>query len=219
MVVAPPPATPSAPSPFAIPRPLPRAEEPDGRVLLHGMTWKDYEILLAVRGDRAGVRLSYLDGTIEIMSPSHSHEHIKKTLARLVEACCDERALDLTGIGSWTLKNAPEERGVEPDECYIVGAADKPVPDFALEVIWTHGGLDKLEIYRPLGVHEVWVWDRAEGLRIYGYTGSAWEVRPRSRFLPDLDPAWLSTFLDEPNQSAAVRGMRASLRAATGAGQ
>jgi Uma2 family endonuclease len=45
------------------------------------------------------------------------------------------------------------------DECYIVGPdQNKEVPDLALEVVWTSGGLDKLEIYRRLGVGEVWIW-------------------------------------------------------------
>ena len=29
----------------------------DQRVILYGMSWKDYEIMLAIRGDRAGVRI------------------------------------------------------------------------------------------------------------------------------------------------------------------
>ena len=203
----------AAPSPFTPPRP----SEGDGdqRVFLHGMTWKDYETLLAVRGDRAGVRLSYLDGTIELMSPSRNHETIKTTLARLLEAYCDARGIELDGCGAWTLRNAPKEQGLEPDECYFVGETgnDKDVPDLAIEVVWSHGGLDKLEIYRGLGVPEVWVWDRAEGLRVFSLGEAGYELCARSRILPDLAPAWLGTFLDQPTQSAAVRALRAALSA------
>ncbi|WP_437757749.1 Uma2 family endonuclease [Sorangium sp. So ce1389] len=193
-------------------RPRPHHEESDQHVILHGMTWKDYEILLAVRGDRAGVRMYYLNGAIELMSPSRSHEGIKTTIARLLEAYCDERGIELSGYGAWTLRNAPRERGAEPDECYIVGDTNKEIPDLAIEVAWTHGGLDKLEIYRGLGVAEVWMWDREEGLRIFALAGERYELRARSTFLPELDPAWLGGFLDQPTQSQAVRALRAALR-------
>ncbi|XYI00237.1 Uma2 family endonuclease [Sorangium sp. So ce1128] len=193
-------------------RPRPHHEECDQHVILHGMTWKDYEILLAVRGDRAGVRMYYLNGAIELMSPSRSHEGIKKTIARLLEAYCDERGIELSGYGACTLRNAPRERGAEPDECYIVGDTNKEIPDLAIEVAWTHGGLDKLEIYRGLGVAEVWMWDREEGLRIFALAGERYEPHARSTFLPELDPAWLAGFLDQPTQSQAVRALRAALR-------
>ncbi|WP_437678838.1 Uma2 family endonuclease [Sorangium sp. So ce131] len=193
-------------------RPRPRHEENDQHILLYGMTWKDYEILLAVRGDRAGVRMYYLNGAIELMSPSRDHEGIKTTIARLLEAYCDERGIELSGYGAWTLRNELKARGAEPDECYIVGDTNKEVPDLAIEVVWTHGGLDKLEIYRGLGVAEVWVWDRDEGLRVFALSNEGYQPRARSAFFPDLDPAWLAGFLDQPTQSQAVRALRAALR-------
>lgn len=196
-------------------RPRPRLVEPvedDQHVILYGMTWKDYEILLAVRGDRAGVRMYYLNGAIELMSPSHSHEEIKKTIARLLETYCDERGIELNGYGSWTLRNAPQERGAEPDECYIVGETKKDLPDLAIEVIWSHGGLDKLEIYRGLGVAEVWVWDRQEGLRVVALAGEGYAPRPQSALFPELDLAWFASFFERPTQSQAVRALRAALR-------
>src|SRR5262245_62088564 len=116
----------------------------DQRVVLNGMTWKDYEILLAVRGDRADVRMAYMNGAIELMGPSFHHESVRVTIARLVEAFGDETGLDLNGYGSWTLKNALVERGLEPDECYVLGVAHEgDVPQLAIEVVWTSGGLNK----------------------------------------------------------------------------
>src|SRR5437016_2447314 len=103
----------------------------DHRVTLHDVSWEQYEALLEMRGDRAGVRMAYLRGELELMSPSRSHEGIKKTLARLLEAYADERGLDLNGFGSMTLKSRPKERGVEPDECYELGGGPKEFPDLA----------------------------------------------------------------------------------------
>src|SRR5690606_33605516 len=64
-----------------------RSSEPheDHYVHLRGVTWADYLRLLEVRGDRSVPRLTYLEGTLEIMSPSLTHELIKSYIGRLVE--------------------------------------------------------------------------------------------------------------------------------------
>jgi Uma2 family endonuclease len=168
-------------------------------------------VLLAVKGDRAGVRMAYLEGDVELMTPSRSRESIKTTIGRLLEAYAEERGVDLNGYGSWTIKSAPKERGVEPDACYIVGVERKEAPDLAIEVVWTHGGLDKLEIYCGLGVGEVWMWkDGAIAISALGDAG--YQRVERSRLLPDLDLAFMTSFLDHDSQTQAVRAFRAALR-------
>src|SRR5262245_32528524 len=134
-----------AAAPAVNPTSPPREE--DQRIFLRGVTWSEYEILLAIRGDRAGVRIAYLEGDLENMSPSVAHAGIRQTIAGLLEAYAVERRIHLNGYGSWTIKLAPKKRGVEPDECYVLGTERKAAPDLAIEVVWTHGGLDKLEIY------------------------------------------------------------------------
>lgn len=69
-----------------------------------------------------------------------------------------ESDVSLNGFGSWTLKKELREAGAEPDECYIVGeSTEKAVPDLAIEVEWSRAtGLSKPEIYRRLGVRELW---------------------------------------------------------------
>ncbi len=194
--------------------PIAATEGPhDQRVILRSMTWKDFEVFLALRGDRAGVRAYYLDGEIELMSPSGGHESLKTIAARLLEAWADERGLEFNGFGSWTLKSDPNEAGAEPDECYVVGATSKEVPDLAIEVIWTYGGLKKLEIYKRLGVREVWMIDRHMHIQVHVLRTAGYEVTERSELLADLDVAWLSTFLTNESQSQAVRAMRAAMRA------
>lgn len=201
--------------------PMKHVEEPlgeppgaeDQRVILSGMTWKDYEVVLAVRGDNAGVRLYYLDGRIELMSPSDGHEGLKTMLARLLEAWADHFEIELNGYGSWTLKNVPEEVAAEPDECYVLDAPHKDLPDFVIEVAWTRGGVKKLEVYRGLGVREVWLIDRSHRIEIHALRENRYERVARSELLPDLDLAWLAGFLSSPSQSQAVRAMRAALAA------
>ena len=64
------------------------------------------------------------------------------------------RGVDVTGCRA--LKNAPGQAGAEADECFIVGPdARKERPDLAIEVVVSHGGIDKLAIYARLGIREV----------------------------------------------------------------
>lgn len=183
----------------------------DQRVFLHDVSWEGYERILEIRGESSGVRISYLEGQLEFMSPSIDHERIKTTIARLLEAWCEECGPDLNGYGSWTVKREDVERGFEADECYILGCDVKERPDIAIEVVWTHGGIDKLEIYRKLDVPEVWMWDQGK-IVVHHLRGEAYVTATRSELLPDLDLGALVSFLDTENQTQAVRDYRARIR-------
>lgn len=184
----------------------------DHFVVLHGVSWSDYQRVLEIRGDRSSPRIAYLEGRLEIMRPSDSHERIKSLIGRLVEVWCLEHDVEFTTVGSWTLEDKTTDRGVEPDECYIFGPARKTQrPDLAIEVIWTSGGLDKLKIYRKLGVAEVWIWRRGT-LTPHVLRGESYETAARSEVLPGIDLGQLIRFLDQPTTSAAIRAYRDSLR-------
>jgi len=187
-----------------------RLEDPDQRVILNGIDWWQYETFLAIRGDSAGVRVTYLEGQLEIMSPSQTHAMLKTLIARLLETYAVERGLVFEGYGSMTMRNAPKLRGIEPDECYAIGAP-KDSPDLAVEVMWTRGGIDKLDVYRGLGVKEVWIW-RKEELKAYELRGDAYAEILQSVVIPGLAPSFIRQFLDYETQTEAVRKMRDALR-------
>ena len=46
---------------------------------------------------------------------------IESLIARRFEAWCIDRNVELMPYGSWTLKDRKEDRGAEPDECYVFG--------------------------------------------------------------------------------------------------
>lgn len=184
----------------------------DQRVVMRNMPWSHYEVLLALRGEAAVPRIAYLRGVVELMSPSHGHEGTKVVLRRLVAAYAEEIGVDLWGYGSWTLKEARQERGAEPDECYILGRPEaKEVPDLAIEVTWTQGGIDKLEIYRGLGVGEVWFWEKG-AVSVHVLRGGRYESAARSAVFPELDLDLVGRLATHPNQSEAVRELRAHVR-------
>jgi len=182
----------------------------DHIVQLHDASWEDYERLLAIRGDKSAPRITYLEGTLQIMSPSRDHESIKTLLGRLLEAWCADHGVELMAFGSWTIKERQDERGVEADECYIFGTERRNRPDLAIEVEWTRGGLNKLEVYHKLGIAEVWRW-RKGVLQVHLLRGDEYIEAPRSALLPDLDLALLASFADRPTITQAIRDYRAAL--------
>ncbi|HVW26054.1 MAG TPA: Uma2 family endonuclease [Polyangiaceae bacterium] len=198
-------------------RPLPVPSDPEATdhfVYLRGVRWSEYEALLAMRGERSVPRITYLEGTLELMSPSKYHEKDKTFLGRLLEAWAIEKGIQLEGYGSWTLKNSKEERGVEPDECYTINripVSEDDRPDIAIEVIWTSGGINKLEVYRKLGVKEVWYYERGS-LRFYTLEGDAYGEIARSALLPDAEPSLFVRCMGEASQTDAVRALLAALR-------
>src|SRR5712691_6352281 len=100
--------------------------EHDHIVHLHGVSWTDYLRVLRMRGDHSAPRITYLDGELEIMRPSRHHEWIRRAIGCLVEVLCLERGIDFSTYGSWTLKKKKDERGAEPDECYVFGEVRSP---------------------------------------------------------------------------------------------
>lgn len=184
----------------------------DQIVYLRDATWADYERLLALRGEKSVPRLTYLKGTLEILSPSRSHEDIKSLIGRLFETFCLVRGIRFSAYGSWTLKSESQKRGAEPDECYVLGPnpKDKATPDIAIEVVWSSGGIDKLEVYRKLGVREVWYWRKGR-IGVHALRGDAYEEISRSELVPEMDFDQLLSFLDRPTAYDAIQDYRAAL--------
>ena len=78
-------------------------------------------------------------------------------------------------------------------------------------MVWTSGRIDKLDIYRKLGVSEVWYW-RNGRIQPYCLRGERYVLVERSEVLPGLDLALLTSFIDQPTTFAAIRGYRQALR-------
>lgn len=188
-----------------------RAVEQDQRVFLHGVSWEEFEQILAIAGETRGLRMTYLEGELELMSPSHFHEGLKKTIGRLVEIWAIDHDLELQGYGSWTLKKKVKKCAAEPDECYILGMPKGEMvrPDLAIEVEWTTGGIEKLEVYRRLQVREVWIWEDGR-LNLFLLRGDEYVRILKSRLLPDLDMKELARCASIENQTAAIRAFRKS---------
>ena len=185
----------------------------DTIAVLSGLHWSDYQRMLELRGDASVPRFAYLRGQLEIMTPSMSHESIKSRIGCLVEVWCLENNVEFSPYGAWTLENNSAEGGLEPDECYVFGTNAEPVrPDLAIEVVWTSGGVKKLDIYQQLGVQEVWFW-RKNQISIHLLVDGEYVEASQSRALPGIDLTALVSFLDRSSASQAMREYRALLSA------
>jgi Uma2 family endonuclease len=194
--------------PLSYPPPPQRPGEQ--RVLLTGVPWETY-VALRDAVDTPGVRMTYCEGVLEIMSPLPAHEDAKKTLARLIEMYAIERDVPLHGYGSTTFRSAAKARGLEPDECYCIGRRLNDVPDIAVEVVLTSGGIEKLSVYAGLGVREVWFWED-DAFHLHALRAGRYEPIVASELLPSLDLAVLATFMRRGDQHEAVKAFRDWLR-------
>ena len=185
------------------------------RFVLHDVPWWTYVALRDALDDQSGLKMTYLKGTLELMSPSMLHEDAKTIIARLIEVWAMERNVDLRGFGGTTFRREAKERGLEPDECYKLGKLEEDgIPDIAIEVIVSSGLVDKLSVYAGLGVPEIWQWLPGTGrIEIYGLVGNGYQRRSRSETLPDLDLDELSRFVQPgENQTQLAKAYQTALR-------
>lgn len=177
-------------------------------MVIYGVSWKDYVILREAL-DTPGLRMTYLEGALELMSPSLTHELNKTTIARLVELYAFIRELPLIGYGSTTFRREAKKRGAEPDECYCVGRQidEGEFPDIVLEVIHTKPVLDKLEVYRGFDVPEVWLFQDG-AFEIYRLADGTYTRVERSGFLPDLEFSLIARLAIRPDQDEALRELK-----------
>lgn len=175
----------------------------DCYVLLYNVSWEQLEQLdITLTGTSA--RLTYLDGILEIMSPlSDDHEDSKKTIAILLEAYMLIKNIRFYGRGSATIGKKEDKTRREPDESYNLGTK-KPIPDLIIEITVTSGGINKLEIYKRLGVPEVWFWE--DGLlSVYCLQENEYIKVSKSTLLPDLDLELLALYSRMSDQYDAVK--------------
>lgn len=143
---------------------------PGQRVLLHHVSWEEFEAILQDLGEHRAARLAYDNGTLEIMTPLPEHEVNKEIISDLVKALLEELDIEFLSLGSTTFKNEEMIQGIEPDQCFYIqneaavrGKArldlkQDPPPDLALEIDVT--SRTHPNIYQDLKVPELWRFEK-----------------------------------------------------------
>ena len=123
-------------------------------LLFPDLTWQQFKIVEPLL-DVPGVKLSFLDGVLEIRRmPGKKHEVVKKRIAALLEVYMEHTGIDFVPTRAMTLENEAGLVKREADESYELGQ-DRERPDLAIEVVITSGGIDKLKAYKRLNIPEV----------------------------------------------------------------
>jgi Uma2 family endonuclease len=197
---------------------------PGERVALEPLTWEEYDAIVDYRDDsRRGIKVTFSDGRLEIMTKSLNHERFLRAMEDFVAVLCECFDLDELDCRETTIQRADLERGIEPDGWYYFGATARklygrdrlsfpadPPPDLAIEVEVTESLADRLDIYRAYGIREVWRFNgttfRIQALREGGYSDSS-----TSLFFPPLPFSTIVPLLGE-RSTMAPREWRSRVR-------
>lgn len=191
---------------------------PGQRLLLHDVSWDEFEAILEELGEHRGARIAYDQGVLEIMAPLPEHEDDKEIIGDLLKALLEELDIEFRTLGSTTFKNRDMLKGIEPDQCFYIQheAAIRgkkrldltvdPPPDLALEIDIT--SRTHPETYAALGVPELW---RRVGAKIQVYqlqAGQYQAVAESPTFPGWLLPSVIPTYVEQSRVAGRNQAMR-----------
>lgn len=206
-------------------------------IRLFNISWQTYKLMLSEMGDHRSTRIAYDQGILTIKMPSKLHEIVNRLLARILTTLTEELELEVVSIGSTTLSRSDLQKGAEPDTGLYIQNADKLAglnpnlpptlpPDLVIEVDITSPSIQRMAIYRALGVPEVWRYTKRNGVVIYhlqtnsqanGQTGSYIESA-HSKAVPQLSADKLNQFLTQrqtQSENQTIRDVRRWIQSLT----
>ena len=183
-------------------------------LLFEGMTWREFKAVEQLL-DRPGYRLSFLDGILEIRrKPGEPHETVKKRIAALLELYLLMAGFDFTPTGSMTLESETVAVKREADESYKL-APGRMLPDLAIEVVFSSGGINKLDAYKRLKIKEVWFWEDGV-LEVYHLRGEGntlhYEKVSSSEEVKGIDLDLLLRCMNMVNHVEAIKTFQQALQ-------
>lgn len=188
----------------------PEVQDPNPTTL-HNITWEQLEQLDTIL-EHTGSRLTYIDGILEITAPpSEAHETPKATVSGLLGAFLREHEIRYYSRGSETQGKKRDGARIEPDECYSIGSK-KTIPDLAIEVTVTSGGINKLAIYARLQIPEVWFWEDGT-IEVYCLReNELYEKVLHSELIPDIDIELVAEHSRMSDQYDAIKSFTEKIR-------
>ncbi|MEH2173914.1 Uma2 family endonuclease [Nostoc sp.] len=183
-------------------------------LLFEGMTWREFKAVEQLL-DRPGYRLSFLNGILEIRRmPGEPHETVKKRIAALLELYLLMAGFDFTPTGSMTLESETVGVKREADESYKL-APGRMLPDLAIEVVFSSGGINKLDAYKRLKIKEVWFWEDGV-LEVYHLRGEGntlhYEKVSNSEEVKGIDLDLLLRCMNMVNHVEAIKTFQQALQ-------
>ena len=189
---------------------LERLEGIDEPILIDELSWREFKVVEQLLS-RPGVRLSFLDGVLEIRRKSgRKPETIKERIGSLLDLYLLQMGIDYRPTGSMTLESPSGLVKREADKSYKLGA-NREFPDLAVEVVVSSGGINKLEAYKRLQIAEVWFWENA-ALRMSSLGVDGYAEVERSFVLLDLDIVLLARSINIENHLQAMREFKQTIQ-------
>lgn len=196
--------------------------------VLRGVDWKTYN-LLRDHPSNSHLRMSYLDGTLIVMSPELAHDRYGRRMAMVIDEVTEALGIFVEGIATTTLRRKRDGRrkgtAKEPDYGFYFGPnAERmhrrdelnldidPPPDLAIEIDYKADSAKALKLYARLGVPEVWRYHPASNELWFGrLSGDSYEPTERSVALPKLTRGLVLlalSMIEELGSSAAKPWLR-----------
>lgn len=197
------------------------------RIVLDGISWQSYELLLQDYAHRPGHRLNYDEGRLEIVVGSLGHERLKVIIGDLVEIICFAADIECESTASTTFRREAAGKGFEGDDSFYfthlarirqlreVDLDCDPAPDLVIEIDLTSPSLAKFPIFAALGAKEVWRYFNGE-LQIHRLSRGKYTRRQTSRFLLRATTAALNELITARQTLSANAWQRQVRRFAKG---
>jgi len=191
---------------------------PGHQLLLKNVSWQQFQDILENLGESRSARLSYSQGTLEIMTPLPEHEDDKVILGDFVKAILEEMDVEFRSLGSTTFENEAMKQAVEPDDCFYIqnealirgkkriDLEIDPPPELVIEIDIT--SRTKFNNYQDLGVAELWRYT-GKKLEINVLRGGRYIQSETSFAFPNLP---LADVLHDFVEQSKVRGRNATMK-------
>jgi Uma2 family endonuclease len=199
----------------------------DASVTFQDVTWDEYEELLQQVGEAPGLRISYDNGSLHIMTISGEHEKYALFINSLIAGIRLRLRLNILAFGSATMRKPKRSAGHEPDACFYVQTAAQignkiqldfekdPPPDIVVEIDIHHDSRSRFPVYARLGVPEIWRYDGV-AMTIYQLAeespegeAPAYVERDASAALPMLTAQLLAEMLERMRKDGELRTLLA----------
>ncbi len=190
----------------------------ESKVLLKGVSWDALEQILRETGPQRESRLTYDQGSLELMIPYADHENPKALIESLIELIAGYFGLEHRSLGSPLIKRPDLGLAIEPDACFYFQTAAQfrgrpidwdtaPPPDLCLEINYTMRSLGRFPVYSALGVPEFWRYEK-QTLQVHQLQAGEYQLCDHSRLLPSLQVGKFSEFVRQNESTNLKEAMR-----------
>ena len=196
----------------------------DASVTFLDVSWDEYEELLEQVGEAPGLRITYDNGSLHVMTISAEHEKYTLFINSLIAGIRLRLRMDILAFGSATMRKPRRSAGHEPDACFYVQTAPMignkiqldfetdPPPDIVVEVDVHHDSRPRFRVYAALGIPEIWRYD-GQAMTIYHLSkegdGQEYVAGDTSVALPMLTAQLLTEMVERMRNEGELKALLA----------